>query len=175
MEALPWREHLAFIYGLEFLCLQLGKLSKELDFVHHSFRTKLDELKREELNRLRLLIKAKHDIQGGNGMLHTHATAVWLTTSGCWSCARNFVIPNSWWVRSHNFSTNSASSYQSSSCCYCWTKSQLRLILYSIILQWRIEEVSSLKRMKMVTYTIVATHIEPTFLEILLKNISVEV
>nr|XP_020449181.1 nucleobindin-2 isoform X2 [Monopterus albus] len=43
-----------------------GKLSKELDFVHHSFRTKLDELKREEMNRLRLLIKAKHDMQNGN-------------------------------------------------------------------------------------------------------------
>lgn len=51
-----------------FVCLQKGKLSKELDFVHHNLRTKLDELKREEMNRLRMLIKAKHDIQGGNGM-----------------------------------------------------------------------------------------------------------
>ncbi|MEQ2182011.1 hypothetical protein GOODEAATRI_017683 [Goodea atripinnis] len=49
------------------LCLQQGKLSKELDFVQHNFRTKLDELKREEMNRLRLLIKAKHDVQEGNG------------------------------------------------------------------------------------------------------------
>ncbi|KAF7654881.1 hypothetical protein LDENG_00063640 [Lucifuga dentata] len=46
--------------------IKQGKLSKELDFVHHNFRTKLDELKREELNRLRLLIKAKQGIQGGN-------------------------------------------------------------------------------------------------------------
>uniref|UniRef100_A0A8C9Z4L3 Nucleobindin 2 n=1 Tax=Sander lucioperca TaxID=283035 RepID=A0A8C9Z4L3_SANLU len=46
--------------------IKQGKLSKELDFVHHNFRTKLDELKREEMNRLRMLIKVKHDIQGGN-------------------------------------------------------------------------------------------------------------
>ncbi|XP_051238191.1 nucleobindin-2 [Dicentrarchus labrax] len=49
-----------------------GKLSKELDFVHHNFRTKLDELKREEMNRLRMLIKAKHDIQEGNGRTASH-------------------------------------------------------------------------------------------------------
>uniref|UniRef100_A0A3Q2ZWI1 Nucleobindin 2 n=1 Tax=Kryptolebias marmoratus TaxID=37003 RepID=A0A3Q2ZWI1_KRYMA len=41
--------------------IKQGKLAKELDFVHHNFRTKLDELKREEMNRLRMLIKAKHD------------------------------------------------------------------------------------------------------------------
>ncbi|KAM9352475.1 nucleobindin-2-like [Symphorus nematophorus] len=49
-----------------------GKLSKELDFVHHNFRTKLDELKREEMNRLRMLLKVKHDIQGGNGRIVDH-------------------------------------------------------------------------------------------------------
>lgn len=49
------------------VCLQQGKLSKELNFVQHNFRTKLDELKREEMNRLRMLIKAKHDIKEGNG------------------------------------------------------------------------------------------------------------
>ncbi|XP_020492125.1 nucleobindin-2 [Labrus bergylta] len=52
--------------------IKSGKLSKELDFVHHNFRTKLDELKREEMNRLRMLIKAKHDIQGGNGWKVDH-------------------------------------------------------------------------------------------------------
>ncbi|XP_069019569.1 nucleobindin-2-like [Embiotoca jacksoni] len=52
--------------------IKLGKLSKELDFVHHNFRTKLDELKREEMNRLRMLIKAKHDIQQGNGYTVDH-------------------------------------------------------------------------------------------------------
>lgn len=49
--------------------LQQGKLAKELDFVSHHVRTKLDELKRQEVNRLRTLIKAKQDIEGGNGML----------------------------------------------------------------------------------------------------------
>ncbi|XP_031151094.1 nucleobindin-2 [Sander lucioperca] len=52
--------------------IKQGKLSKELDFVHHNFRTKLDELKREEMNRLRMLIKVKHDIQGGNGRTVDH-------------------------------------------------------------------------------------------------------
>ncbi|XP_041650735.1 nucleobindin-2-like [Cheilinus undulatus] len=52
--------------------IKSGKLSKELNFVHHNFRTKLDELKREEMNRLRMLIKAKHDIQGGNGWKVDH-------------------------------------------------------------------------------------------------------
>lgn len=49
--------------------IQLGKLAKELDFVSHHVRTKLDELKRQEVNRLRTLIKAKQDLEGGNGML----------------------------------------------------------------------------------------------------------
>ncbi|MEQ2235447.1 hypothetical protein ILYODFUR_002433 [Ilyodon furcidens] len=52
--------------------IKQGKLSKELDFVQHNFRTKLDELKREEMNRLRLLIKAKHDVQEGNGNTLDH-------------------------------------------------------------------------------------------------------
>ncbi|KAK9516302.1 hypothetical protein VZT92_024242 [Zoarces viviparus] len=52
--------------------IKLGKLSKELHFVHHNFRTKLDELKREEMGRLRMLIRTKHDIQGGNGRTVDH-------------------------------------------------------------------------------------------------------
>lgn len=52
--------------------IKQGKLSKELDFVQHNFRTKLDELKREEMNRLRMLIKAKHDLQEGNGSTLDH-------------------------------------------------------------------------------------------------------
>ncbi|XP_038150728.1 nucleobindin-2-like [Cyprinodon tularosa] len=53
--------------------IKQGKLSKELDFVQHNFRTKLDELKREEMNRLRMLIKAKHDLlQEGNGNTLDH-------------------------------------------------------------------------------------------------------
>ncbi|XP_077373243.1 nucleobindin-2-like [Festucalex cinctus] len=47
--------------------IKQGKLAKELDFVHNNLRSKLDELKREEMNRLRMLIKAKHDIETGDG------------------------------------------------------------------------------------------------------------
>ncbi|XP_029951561.1 nucleobindin-2-like isoform X2 [Salarias fasciatus] len=49
-----------------------GKLAGELDFVQHNLRTKLDELKRDEMNRLRMLIKAKHDIKDGNGHMVDH-------------------------------------------------------------------------------------------------------
>ncbi|XP_057693548.1 nucleobindin-2-like isoform X2 [Corythoichthys intestinalis] len=52
--------------------IKQGKLAKELDFVHNNLRTKLDELKREEMNRLRILIKAKHDLQAGDGWKVDH-------------------------------------------------------------------------------------------------------
>lgn len=39
--------------------IKSGKISKELDMVGHQIRTKLDELKRQEVARLRMLIKAK--------------------------------------------------------------------------------------------------------------------
>uniref|UniRef100_A0A8C7SH17 Nucleobindin 2a n=1 Tax=Oncorhynchus mykiss TaxID=8022 RepID=A0A8C7SH17_ONCMY len=54
------------------LFLQMGKLAKELDFVGHHVRTQLDELKRQEVSRLRTLIKAKQDIEGGNDMAVDH-------------------------------------------------------------------------------------------------------
>lgn len=38
-----------------------GRLSKELDLVSHNVRTRLDELKRQEVSRLRMLLKAKLD------------------------------------------------------------------------------------------------------------------
>ncbi|XP_043827557.1 nucleobindin-2 [Dromiciops gliroides] len=41
--------------------IKSGKLSKELDLVSHHVRTRLDELKRQEVARLRMLIKAKLD------------------------------------------------------------------------------------------------------------------
>ncbi|XP_071007488.1 nucleobindin-2-like [Oncorhynchus clarkii lewisi] len=50
--------------------IKQGKLAKELDFVGHQVRTKLDELKRQEVNRLRTLIKAKQDAEGGHEMNH---------------------------------------------------------------------------------------------------------
>ncbi|XP_066540739.1 nucleobindin-2b [Hoplias malabaricus] len=52
--------------------IKQGKLAKELDFVSHHVRTKLDELKRQEVNRLRTLIKAKQDIARGKGMTVDH-------------------------------------------------------------------------------------------------------
>ncbi|XP_077419546.1 nucleobindin-2-like [Vanacampus margaritifer] len=52
--------------------IKQGKLAKELDFVSHHVRTKLDELKRQEVNRLRTLIKARHDLEGGNDMAVDH-------------------------------------------------------------------------------------------------------
>lgn len=52
--------------------IKSGKISKELDFVQQNYRTKLDELKREEMNRLRMLLKAKQDIKGGNGWKVDH-------------------------------------------------------------------------------------------------------
>nr|BBB06260.1 nucleobindin 2 peptide [Microhyla ornata] len=39
--------------------IKSGKISRELDLVSHHIRTKLDELKRQEVSRLRMLIKAK--------------------------------------------------------------------------------------------------------------------
>uniref|UniRef100_A0A8C5HUM8 Nucleobindin-2-like n=1 Tax=Gouania willdenowi TaxID=441366 RepID=A0A8C5HUM8_GOUWI len=52
--------------------IKQGKLAKELDFVSHHVRTKLDEIKRQEVNRLRTLIKAKHDLEGGNDIAVDH-------------------------------------------------------------------------------------------------------
>ncbi|XP_069553710.1 nucleobindin-2a isoform X1 [Brachyistius frenatus] len=52
--------------------IKQGKLAKELDFVSHNVRTKLDELKRQEVNRLRTLIKAKQDLEGGNEIAVDH-------------------------------------------------------------------------------------------------------
>ncbi|XP_056622262.1 nucleobindin-2b [Triplophysa dalaica] len=52
--------------------IKVGKLAKELDFVSHHVRTKLDELKRQEVNRLRTLIKVKQDLDGERGMTVDH-------------------------------------------------------------------------------------------------------
>lgn len=49
--------------------LQAGRLTQELDFVHHSVRSQLDELKEEELKRLRRLLKAKHAVAEQRGQL----------------------------------------------------------------------------------------------------------
>ncbi|KAM3920750.1 nucleobindin-2 isoform 1-T1 [Leptodactylus fuscus] len=48
--------------------IKSGKISKELDLVGHHVRTKLDELKRQEVARLRMLIKAKISSPEGTGI-----------------------------------------------------------------------------------------------------------
>ncbi|NXO01688.1 NUCB2 protein, partial [Rhinopomastus cyanomelas] len=50
--------------------IKSGKLSKELDLVSHHVRTRLDELKRQEVARLRMLIKAKMDSVQDTGIDH---------------------------------------------------------------------------------------------------------
>ncbi|XP_062973285.1 nucleobindin-2 isoform X2 [Elgaria multicarinata webbii] len=50
--------------------IKSGKLSKELDLVSHHVRTRLDELKRQEVARLRMLIKAKIDAFHDSGIDH---------------------------------------------------------------------------------------------------------
>ncbi|XDA84245.1 hypothetical protein R6Z07F_014067 [Ovis aries] len=50
--------------------IKSGRLSKELDLVSHHVRTKLDELKRQEVARLRMLIKAKLDSFQDTGIDH---------------------------------------------------------------------------------------------------------
>uniref|UniRef100_UPI00398EFC04 nucleobindin-2-like isoform X2 n=1 Tax=Pristiophorus japonicus TaxID=55135 RepID=UPI00398EFC04 len=52
--------------------IKSGKLSTELDFVSHHIRTRLDELKRQEVSRLRMLIKAKMDAEQGENVQIDH-------------------------------------------------------------------------------------------------------
>ncbi|XP_064178204.1 nucleobindin-2-like [Anguilla rostrata] len=51
-----------------------GRLSKELDLVGHNVRTRLDELKRQEVSRLRMLLKAKMDSTNTHNMQIDHAS-----------------------------------------------------------------------------------------------------
>lgn len=51
-----------------------GRLSKELDLVSHHVRTRLDELKRQEVSRLRMLLKAKLDSTNVQTLQMDHAS-----------------------------------------------------------------------------------------------------
>ncbi|KAM4716771.1 nucleobindin-1 [Anableps anableps] len=51
-----------------------GRLSKELDLVSHHVRTRLDELKRQEVSRLRMLLKAKLDSANTQSLQMDHAS-----------------------------------------------------------------------------------------------------
>lgn len=58
------------IRRMSFICInrralfQTGEIAKELNFLSHNVRTKLDEIKRQELTRLRALVKEKAE-RGG--------------------------------------------------------------------------------------------------------------
>jgi len=45
--------------------LQSGEIAKHLDFVGHGIRTKLDEIKRKEVDRLRQIIRLQMKLQHG--------------------------------------------------------------------------------------------------------------
>lgn len=45
--------------------LQTGKIAQELDYVNHQVRTKLDELKRQEIERLRHLATKNFELNKG--------------------------------------------------------------------------------------------------------------
>lgn len=55
---------------------QNGHLAKELDLVSHHVRTRLDELKRQEVSRLRMLFKAKLD--------STNVQSEWVGLAWAW-------------------------------------------------------------------------------------------
>ncbi|XP_020282154.1 nucleobindin-2 isoform X2 [Pseudomyrmex gracilis] len=50
--------------------IRTGKIAHELQFVDHKIRTKLDELKREELERLRHLATKEHNLMNGLDLDH---------------------------------------------------------------------------------------------------------
>ncbi|XP_062387727.1 nucleobindin-1 [Sardina pilchardus] len=54
--------------------IKSGRLSKELDLVGHHVRTRLDELKRQEVSRLRMLLKAKMDSTNTQSVQMDHAS-----------------------------------------------------------------------------------------------------
>ncbi|KAK7938572.1 hypothetical protein WMY93_001898 [Mugilogobius chulae] len=54
--------------------IKSGRLSKELDLVGHHVRTRLDELKRQEVSRLRMLLRAKLDSANTQSLQMDHAS-----------------------------------------------------------------------------------------------------
>lgn len=71
---------------------QNGRLSKELDLVSHHVRTRLDELKRQEVSRLRMLLKAKLDSTNTQSesetqtSIRSHTEAARRRPSPSWKC-----------------------------------------------------------------------------------------
>ncbi|KAJ0000952.1 hypothetical protein NQD34_005972 [Periophthalmus magnuspinnatus] len=54
--------------------IKSGRLSKELDLVGHHVHTRLDELKRQEVSRLRMLLRAKLDSTNTQSLQMDHAS-----------------------------------------------------------------------------------------------------
>ncbi|CAL9692827.1 unnamed protein product [Knipowitschia caucasica] len=54
--------------------IKSGRLSKELDLVGHHVRTRLDELKRQEVSRLRMLLRAKLDSTNTQSLQMDHSS-----------------------------------------------------------------------------------------------------
>ena len=56
----------------EIFILQSGDIAKHLDLVSHNVRTRLDELKRQELERLRNIVRMQIRQRNGKYTLYTH-------------------------------------------------------------------------------------------------------
>ncbi|XP_077301796.1 nucleobindin 1 isoform X1 [Arctopsyche grandis] len=54
----------------EYIDIRTGKIAHELDFVHHNVRTKLDEIKRNELERLRHLVTKQFELTNNLDAAH---------------------------------------------------------------------------------------------------------
>lgn len=52
------------------ISLQSGKIAEELEYVNHKVRTKLDEIKRTELERLRHLANKQYELENGLNFSH---------------------------------------------------------------------------------------------------------
>lgn len=62
--------------------IKSGAIAQELNFVHHNIRSKLDELKRIELDRLRKLAKKEHDAKEYGGGSYTSDGRKWRSVGG---------------------------------------------------------------------------------------------
>ena len=47
------------------MIFQSGKISKEINFLPYELREKLNEIKKEEIHRLRKLVQAKNTVEKG--------------------------------------------------------------------------------------------------------------
>ena len=62
--------------------IKSGLIAQELNFVNHKIRTKLDELKRIEIDRLRKLAKKEHDLKELGQGSYSEDGRRWRTVGG---------------------------------------------------------------------------------------------